>query len=81
MTFMQRKKFQPRVWLMRFLILIGCLVGVGFWLAVDSTGSFPTPLRGEITLPHADEPGSPVSRPEIDIQTPETTEIALFALG
>jgi len=66
---------------MRFLILSSCLAGIGIWLALDSTGNIPTSLQGEITLAYADESSSPVSRPEIDLQTPEITEIALFALG
>ncbi|MCK5914418.1 MAG: hypothetical protein KAG12_11105 [Desulfuromusa sp.] len=78
---MDSKKTKYLVWLLGFMIFLSCLVGIGFWLLVDSTGSISIPLQGEITLVRADDLGSPDSRPEIDLQTPETTEIALFALG
>ena len=78
---MDSQKTKYLVWLPGFMLFLSCLVGIGFWLLVDSTGSISIPLQGEITLLHADDLGSPGPRPEIDLQTPETTEIALFALG
>ncbi len=73
---MKRKNL---LWLL-ILILSGCLISLGFWLRVDSTGSTPTPAKGSTTL--ADVTGSGnIVLPAIDLRTPEKTEVALFALG
>ncbi|MCK5825398.1 MAG: hypothetical protein KAG93_00065 [Desulfuromusa sp.] len=74
---MKQKNMTLRTWLIRFLLLFS-FVGIGFLLSAGSIESLLTSLR-ELNWAYAGQPSRP--RPEIDLQVPETTETALFALG
>jgi len=65
------------IWLLGFTILLSCLVGGGLWL---QTGLIVDSLTAKVSSAYSGQ-GHAVTRPEIDLQVPETTEIALFALG
>ena len=65
------------IWLLGFTILFSCLVGVGLWLPTDL---IVDSLTAKVSSAYSGQ-GHAVARPEIDLQVPETTEIALFALG
>ena len=77
---MDSKKTKYLVWLLGSTILLSCLIGVGFQLSADSIGAVPYPLTARVSIAYAEQ-GKAISRPEIDLRIPETTEIALFALG
>ena len=64
------------MWLLGFMILLSCLVG-GIWLP---TGLIVDSFTAKVSSAYSGQ-GHAVTRPEIDLQVPETTEIALFALG
>ena len=75
---MKQKNVTFRTWLIRFLILFS-FVGIGFLLSAGSIESLLASLQGESNWAYAEQPSRP--RPEIDLQVPEITEKALFALG
>jgi len=77
---MDTKKTKYLVLLLGFAILFSCFVGIGFQLSADSIGAVPNPLTAKVSLVYAEQ-GNAIARPEIDLQIPEATEIALFALG
>lgn len=77
---MQRKKMTSRVWLLRFMILLSCLVGIGFWLSTGPIGGAFISMKSKVSMAYAEQLRE-VAQPEVDLQIPETTEIALFALG
>ncbi|MCF6267977.1 MAG: hypothetical protein L3J57_15780 [Desulfuromusa sp.] len=80
MTSMQRTKMKFQVWGIRVMILLGCFVGAALWLSAGSKEGSSLFQTGQPNLAHADQKGE-VPRPEIDLRTPDKTEIALFALG
>ena len=75
---MKQKNVTFRTWLIRVLILFS-FVGIGFLLSAGSIESLLMSLQGESNWAYAEQPSRP--RPEIDLQVPEITETALFALG
>ena len=77
---MDTKKTKYLVWLLGFAILLSSFVWVGFQLSSDSIGAVPNPLTAKVSLAYAEQDNS-IAIPEIDLQIPETTETALFALG
>jgi hypothetical protein len=68
------------VWQLTFMILLSCLIGIGFWLSTDPMGGAPMVFKSKMNMAYAEQLREVVP-PEIDLQLPETTEIALFALG
>lgn len=80
MDIMNGEKSKYLVRLLGCTFLLCCLFGVGFRLSSDSVGNDLTPLLAKVNTAYADQ-GDIVARPEIDLQFPEATEIALFALG
>ncbi len=77
---MQRNKVKSQVWIIRVLILLGCFVGAALWLSADSKEGSSLLQTGQTSPAYAEQKGE-VARPEIDLRTPDKTEIALFALG
>ena len=68
---MKQQNIPSQRWVIVVLIFLS-VIGIGLWWAADSL-----PWRGA----QADADVLSHPRPEIDLKTPETTEIALFALG
>ncbi|NOQ42064.1 MAG: hypothetical protein GQ563_06145 [Desulfuromusa sp.] len=77
---MDSKKTKYLVWLLGFTILLSCFIWTGFQLSADSIGAVPSSLTASVNMAYAEQ-GNAITRPEIDLQIPEMTEIALFALG
>jgi len=77
---MQRNKVKFQVWIIRLVVLLGCFVGAALWLSADSMEGSSLLRTGQPSLAYAEQKGQ-VPRPEIDLRTPDKTEIALFALG
>ena len=77
MNLMNGAKNKYLMWLLGFTILLSCLVGVGLWLPTDS---IVDSLTTKVSSAYSGQ-GHVAARPEIDLQVPETTEIALFAVG
>ncbi len=74
---MHDKKNKYPLWLLGFTILLSCFVGIGFWLPADS---ITDSLAAKVSLAYSGQDHA-VAQPEIDLQVPDTTETALFALG
>ena len=77
---MDSKKTKYLVWLLSFTMLLSCFIWTGFQLSADSIGAVPDSLTTKVSMVYADQ-GNTIARPEIDLQIPEITEIALFTLG
>jgi len=74
---MNDQKNKYPIWLLGLTILLSCFIGIGFWLSADSIANS---LAAKVSLDYSGQ-GNAVAQPEIDLRIPETTEIALFALG
>ena len=80
MDIMNGEKSKYLVRLLGCTFLFCCLFGVGFHLSSDSIVDDMTPLIAEVGMAYAEQDSS-LPRPKIDLQLPEATETALFALG
>ncbi len=80
MDIMNGEKNKYFVWLLGCTFLLCCFFGVGFYLSSASGGDELASVLAKVNTAYAGQ-GDIVARPEIDLQFPESTEIALFALG
>lgn len=80
MSLMDDKKRKFFVWFVVGMIFLGGFVFLGVYLSSNSTQTSPFSFLPEGVGAHAVQDGG-VAWPKIDLQRPETTEVALFALG